>query len=365
MEQKRNSFLDFQKAILIFCVVWTHCATSFEGGIITWNDNYLNVTITTFQMPLFILISGYLFFHSIQRNKPKVIILKKILEVALPASIWNFITFCISLIFLENGIAFNLTLVKSCILSVLGGLWYLWAYFLCSVVVCLVNMIIKNEWIRMVALLLVLVLSHFVPANTWYFGFMFPFFLLGYYCNYLMQKFPNIQKGKIRYVGYLLMISYPLLRFLYKPEYSMYITGVLFDRGNAAYTLYAYLIRFLAGLSGCALVYMASKLLYNLLCKKGLMKTWLCRVGEYSMAIYILHGYMIDIIYAICEKYNIGTFMVNNLELLNFVIAPITACVLIAISILIYRILKYIPIVKDIVFGVSLKKLKQRKLRAV
>lgn len=60
MEQRRNSFLDFQKAILIFCVVWTHCATSLEAGIITWKDNYLNVTVTTFQMPLFILIGAFM-----------------------------------------------------------------------------------------------------------------------------------------------------------------------------------------------------------------------------------------------------------------------------------------------------------------
>jgi len=172
-----------------------------------------------------------------------------------------------------------------------------------------------------------------------------------------MQKYPDIQKGAIRYFVYFLILIYPILRFLYRPEYSMYITGVLFDSGNAGYTLYAYLIRFLAGLSGCAAVYTGSKWFYHFLCGKKLMKNFLCRIGEYSMAIYILHGYMIDAIYVMAERYGIGTFMVRNLELLNFVVAPISASILIAFSILIYRILTFIPVVKDVIFGVSIGKL--------
>jgi len=361
MDQKRDRFLDFQKAILIFCVVWTHCATSFEAGIITWKDNYLNVTVTTFQMPLFILISGYLFFYSIQRNKPGVIILKKILEVALPAAIWNLLSFFVSLISSGDAISFDLAFIKSCIISILGGLWYLWAYFLCSMVVCFVNMAAKNEWIRIGLLLFVVIVSHFVPANTWYFGFMFPFFLLGYYCNYLMQKFPDIQKGKMRYVVYFLILAYPLFWLLYKPEYSMYITGVLFDYTNVRYELYAYLIRFLAGLSGCAAVYMGSKWMYHFLCRKNLMRNWLCRIGECSLAIYILQGYMIDVIYALAEQYGIGAFMVRNLAFLNFVVSPISACILIAFSLLIHGALNCIPIVKDVIFGISLRKPKIRE----
>lgn len=361
MEQKRNSFLDFQKAILIFCVVWTHCATSFEAGVITWKDNYLNVTITTFQMPLFILISGYLLFYSFQRNKPGVIILKKILEVVVPAAIWNLFSFGVSLLLSGEPVSFNIELIKSGILAIIGGLWYLWVYLLCSVVVCIVNMIAKNEWIRFGILFLVLIASHFAPVNTWYFGFMFPFFLLGYYCNYFLQKNPKIAKGSVRYLVYSLMILYPLFRFLYKPEYSMYITGVSFDCGNAGYTLYAYLIRFLAGLSGCALIYTCSKWVYNFLCRKNMMKTRICRVGEYSMAIYILHSIMIDVIYVMAKRYNVGTFMSDNLELLNFLIAPLCACLLIAISVLIYLILKRIPVIRDVAFGVSIKKLKFQK----
>ena len=143
----------------------------------------------------------------------------------------------------------------------------------------------------------------------------------------------------------------------------MYITGVLFDCGNVGYTLYAYLIRFLAGLSGCAAVYVGSKWLYHFLCRKNLMKKRLCYIGECSMAIYILHGYMIDVIYAMAGEFGVSTFMVRHLTLLNFVVAPISAGILIAFSIFIYRVLTHIPLVKDIMFGISLNKLKCRNAR--
>lgn len=358
-EHQRNRLLDFQKAILIFCVVWTHCATSFEAGVIEWKDNYLNVTMTTFQMPLFILISGYLLFYSFQRNKPGVIIVKKILEVAFPAAIWNLGAFCVSLMLAGETVVFNLALIKSVIIAILGGLWYLWVYFFCAVTVCIVNIIAKKEWMRIGIFFLIEIVSHFVHMNTWYFGFMFPFFMLGYYCNYFIQKYPNIPKGKMRYIMYILILLYPLLRLLYKPEYSMYITGVLFDTQNAAYTLYAYFIRFVTGISGCAAVYWGSKAIYHLLNRKNVQLDWLCHLGKHSMAIYIMHMYMIDFIYAISERYNIGTFMSANLPLLNFVIGPISACTLIAACVWIRFALGYVPIIKDCIFGVSIKTLKQ------
>ena len=356
-EQNRNGFLDFQKAILIFCVVWTHCATSFEAGVILWKDNYLNVTVTTFQMQLFILISGYLFYSSLQKYGVTVNVLKKTLEIAFPAVLWNFGAFVVSRLANGEALAFDFATLRAAAAAALGSLWYLWVLYFITVIVCIASKL-KKEYLKIIFFVIIEAISHFVPVNTYYFGAMFPFFLIGYYCNYLMKKYPDIEKGRIRHFIYALAIMYPVLRLLYRPEYSMYIAGVLFDTSNAAYLAYAYFIRFICALSGCAAVWTVCRLVFSYLRnRKAHSINWLCKVGKYTMPIYIMHMYMIDGIYALSAKLGIGAWLSDNLFLLNFVISPVAAVLLICISIAIYRLLTATPVLKY-AFGIPLKRLK-------
>lgn len=78
---ERNNYFDFLKFSLIFIVIWGHCIQALRSTDMSWEDNYFTVFTATFQMPLFILISGYFFSKSSKRQTYPTIALKKLRSV--------------------------------------------------------------------------------------------------------------------------------------------------------------------------------------------------------------------------------------------------------------------------------------------
>ncbi len=83
----RDSSLDITKGILIFLVVWGHAIQfgfgyNYEEVGCYWKDNVFK-GIYSFHMPLFMAISGYLFYYS--NKKPfKEVILSKFKSIGIP-----------------------------------------------------------------------------------------------------------------------------------------------------------------------------------------------------------------------------------------------------------------------------------------
>lgn len=75
MEQKRNQLLDVAKGVAIILVVWGHALQQYSGldnhtALNSWVERFL----ISFHMPLFMLISGYLFYFSLQRHTESEIV---------------------------------------------------------------------------------------------------------------------------------------------------------------------------------------------------------------------------------------------------------------------------------------------------
>jgi fucose 4-O-acetylase-like acetyltransferase len=60
--RKRNVLLDYFKGIAIFLVVWGHCLQYAANASYDFFSNEVFIVIYSFHMPLFMFISGYLFF---------------------------------------------------------------------------------------------------------------------------------------------------------------------------------------------------------------------------------------------------------------------------------------------------------------
>lgn len=75
---KRNPFLDYTKAFAILLVVVGHCIQYGSGQNYLkeelFFDNILFKFIYSFHMPLFMLISGYLFAYGINKETKSIII---------------------------------------------------------------------------------------------------------------------------------------------------------------------------------------------------------------------------------------------------------------------------------------------------
>ena len=65
MENSRNNFIDIIKGVAIFLMLWGHviqyCVAKTN---IDFYENWVFKFIYSFHMPLFMLVSGYLFFYS-------------------------------------------------------------------------------------------------------------------------------------------------------------------------------------------------------------------------------------------------------------------------------------------------------------
>ena len=79
----RNKYIDFLKGILIILVVLGH---SFQNSK-SYEDLIIRV-IYSFHMPAFMLISGYLFHRSYEKNKG-IMIKKQIKHIGIPIIIWT------------------------------------------------------------------------------------------------------------------------------------------------------------------------------------------------------------------------------------------------------------------------------------
>lgn len=122
----RLEFLDIAKGIGILLVVWAHAKGPFTSYMYQ------------FHMPLFFLISGYLFNS---KNTPKQFIIKKIQSLYIPFVVWNILSVVLRSVFhireytgsyfWKKIIRIMLTLDKDG--DFFGATWFLGALFLVSV----------------------------------------------------------------------------------------------------------------------------------------------------------------------------------------------------------------------------------------
>ena len=181
----RNPFLDALKAYSILLVVFGHCIQYGSGHTFVENNLYFeNVffqAIYSFHMPLFMLISGFLFGFSVKKGWVENI-RKKFHSLLVPAFVWAILSVALAMAhkFVHNEPITLLVFAKSYLTSALFSLWFLWALFGCSLLVALVNRFCKDSiWIYAA----IFIASFFIP-DSFSFGlykYMYPYFLAGYF----------------------------------------------------------------------------------------------------------------------------------------------------------------------------------------
>lgn len=350
IKQERDGFVDFLKAVLIFIVIWSHCISALNGEILPWNNNYFSITTTTFQMPFFILISGYLFYASTKRQSYQKIIKKKASTVLVPIVIWNTIFFIASTLVSIIRNSSSGSIISNYFYYMFHSLWYLWVYLLISIIMCLVGLIIRRESIRIIIYIVIEIGAHFLFEYVFYFEFMFPFFLVGYYIAKNGEKL----KGKVRTtILIVLAIVYPILRLFYIPEYSIYMLPSKMNLVEWVYFIKAYAIRFLAGISGTACCYLLARILWK--SSEIIRESKNIRlVGKRTMELYILHSFIVSfLIKKVVAFLKLNEFFVERLFITNFVFALLLAVFVLIGCLLITKAIYKIPKIGSIVFGIK------------
>lgn len=251
---KREEWVDAVKGWAIYLVVLGHCIQYATPEHYEYSSNIFFRLIYGFHMPLFMVMSGYLFWNSLQKYTLKEGIISKLKGIMIPCAVWGLITYlCDIFIFHYNIVSlyeyFDYTFYSN---------WFLWAVFYCSILGFVAKYVFKNYIAGYVVLV---VINYFIPDILNFAGAkrLFIFFVLGIFIKRynLMQRMNA--KIQIIFIG-VLMIAYPItLKF----QCVEVITG----------TVGSFLVIFI---------------LYNL-CKCYDMKI-LQELGKVSISIYLMSG---------------------------------------------------------------------------
>ena len=188
MSKGRDLTLDLAKGILIILVVLGHSIQYSYGLEYSQSDIYFENPvfriIYCFHMPMFMLISGYLFCSS-NKKQFRTVIGSKLRAIGIPM-----ISFIILYSFIDyvGMIRTNpLGIVTSFLDSIVRGwiMWFLFSILLNMFVVAVLTRISGNRIYQYLMMFALFVISLFIP-DAYLLSvhkFMFPFFCLGYAVN--------------------------------------------------------------------------------------------------------------------------------------------------------------------------------------
>lgn len=216
----RSRWVDNTRGFAIYLVVLGHCIQYASHAGYEFSQNKIFEIIYSFHMPLFMLISGYLFWHSLAKYTLTEGIITKLKGIMVPCMSWGFITYILDVV-----------LNKWKPISIIGYLyytyysnWFLWAVFYCSLVVIFTKYIFKNNWIGYIV---ILIFNYVLPVvgNLTGAKRLLPFFILGIVLKQY-SVFEAIQQKYNKAVVLLVLVLLYILSMLFCNNTEL-ITGTM------------------------------------------------------------------------------------------------------------------------------------------
>ena len=257
--QNRNTDIDFIKGIAIILVVFGHSIQFGSGQLFYTNEYYFGDiifrAIYSFHMPLFAVISGYLVYWSIEKRNLKQMFIKQIKGLAVPAIVWNsgyFFLRCGRLVIQHRSI--DLEFLKNSVLYVMTNLWFLWVMMLLSIIASILHYYFDDS-ITSIAVVALITLCLPDKFNLKYLGFLYPFYMAGYFAHSKKMKkvyfFAGIHRAKVFIISF---IIWSILLCFFNKENYIYTSGFGLIGKDIIQQLYCNIFRFMIGILGCITV---------------------------------------------------------------------------------------------------------------
>ncbi|MBQ0108604.1 MAG: acyltransferase family protein, partial [Phascolarctobacterium sp.] len=276
--------------------------------------------IYSFHMPFLMTISGYLFWNSVHSKSLVALVKNRLRTIGTPMLLWG-----IGGGIVDNGIGYftNLTPSHHHIYRYIFDFWFLWAVLVISILwaICVSPDRELNRSTKCLVFVVVLYFAYrFHGALV---GYMFPYFVGGYYfCEYAT-------KGKLTNRYYSLCVCcFLVLLCFYDRQHYIYISGLNIFRsvngmiGQSVINVYRWCIGFV----GCGVIMKA-------LCCKYLgtltVRKYFVGLGKYSLQVYILQNFILERFIS-CLMPKVVLFygynpLNDNIWLFSLVISPLIA----------------------------------------
>ena len=323
----RNEKIDFFKGVLMFGVVWGHAITNLSVG------SNLSVGIhwimRTYDMPLFMVLSGYFLAFSLQRKDLKTLLLDKLTTLFLPAFCWGL---------LLAGLRTVMDPSQGLRLNPLTTLYFLWAVFFSTLMLVAVAKVFRSLYLQLAQCVAITIALNFIPLNLWNLSYLFPFFALGYFVHVLKLR-PQKYWGE----GILLTLAFVTLLCFWKTDYTIWNTGNYMTSLSGKAVLVV-LFRYLIALVGGAFFVFFFGIIYDFFSRhqtRGFR--FLVECGKRTLPLYILQELLLFDVVCHAMSWLTGRLgynpLVLNENLLGYVIAPVLAFGLMLLIILAVRLL--------------------------
>ena len=284
---ERNLFIDMAKGVAVFLMLWGHCI-QYCGGTnpVDFFGNPVFKTIYTFHMPLFALISGYLFFFSFSKRNLKELCIgraKALLQPILFCAVFSFLLVDV-LLGLKAGDTSPFFTDKWT--EYLSSLWFLWSILAASVSVAILYKKC-DHWVgRLLLLPLFMLLIRALP-NGVHNQFIFPFFVAGFLYAKYKERIPTY----IHALRYAAIPLFPLMLCFYENKHYIYTTGLFSPSFTDTQMMGINLYRWGIGLVGSVFALVILHGLYRFARAKlhrTVLLDGLAAMGKDSLAIYAL-----------------------------------------------------------------------------
>ena len=337
----RNSFLDLAKGVLILLVLIGHAIQYASGEAylsqMSYYNNWTFKLIYGFHMPLFMVISGYLFYYSIESKKSMEIIWGRLRSLVVPIFAFAFLVW----LFQFHPEFSFLDQIRNYLSCARYTLWFLWALLYCSMGLLLVHLLAKDN----VIVCIVLILFSYLTPDKWFselYKFMFPCFLFGYLAH--KNNWIEFFKQNIMIVAGVTTALYVLAIFAYYDiDTYVYISGscVLKKGMFDWHQLFVNLYRTLVGICGSVAFMSGLYIVHGFLSENNMVERWLVTIGTMTMGIYCIQNYF-WILYSNYVDWLVEPIFLNRL--LAFVVSFV-------VSILITMLVKRVKVLNVLFLG--------------
>lgn len=214
----RERWADNVRGFAIYLVVLGHCIqyASHEGY--DFADNIIFKLIYSFHMPLFMVLTGYLFWYTLSKYSLLNGIIAKIKGIMIPCMTWGLVTYITDIIINDYKPVslygyLNYTAYSN---------WFLWAVFYCSLIGFVSKYLFKST---LVGYVIILAANYFIPpvANIAGAKRLMPFFILGILLN--QYQIPaKLKEVKIKILTFIILFVFYASAMLFTPDVEL-ITG--------------------------------------------------------------------------------------------------------------------------------------------
>ena len=324
IQNRERMHLNIVRGIAILLMIWGHVIQYCAKDSFLVFEHSVFQFIYSFHMPLFMLVSGYLFFFSYQKRDLKTLLVHRTQSMLHPIVFGSMLDMVLMLLptmilhgqgQLTNGSLFN----------GLYSFWFLWCVLSASTAVALAGKSTDNPVLRLLLMISGVFLVALFPENQ-YHVYMYPYFVAGFYYGMYRDKIP----AWIKKCAWLSLAVFPMMLPSYEIWHLIYTSPVYYPGMDLMTMVKLNSFRWLIGFAGSLFVLVITDAIVKWFDARKRMPAVLVMLGtlgENSLAIYCLSlsflSYYLSKIYDRFVLMTGRNIFAENMVVYNFIFTPV------------------------------------------